>query len=174
VGLVRCGPKYRTGSVALGTRAFILRVMTRTEPIWKQMPQLDYIEIGYRPDLGVLVGRWLRPITTEESQEGYRQLLAAAEENRCRFWLMDVRRRPRADYSTVNWLVQEFFPAVAATLGGQLFMGTLLAPSLEKELAGNALLPSAHEPQNQPAQMGRFVTEQEALEWLNQRAREGR
>lgn len=130
------------------------------------LPSLEFLEVGFRPDSGVLVGRWLRAISPEESQQGYWHMLAAAEAHACRRWLMDVRRRPRTNNATIHWLVDAFFPAAAAALGGQVMMSTLLAPSLLQELAHNTQLPGTDEPPGAPFRLGRFITEHDALEWL--------
>lgn len=132
-------------------------------------PALDFFDCGFRPDLGVLVGRWLRPISTEESKQGYAHFLVVARQHGCRLWLMDVRRRPRMDNATLTWLFSDYFPAAARDLGGPIYLSTLLAPGLLQELVGHVALPSADAGPAQPCHLGRFITEHEALAWLYQR-----
>ena len=132
-------------------------------------PALDFLDCGFRPDLGVLVGRWLRPASTEESKQGYEHFLLAARQHGCRLWQMDVRRRPRVDNATLSWLFGDFFPTAARALGGPIYLSTLLAPGLLQELAGHAALPPPDADPTQPCHLGRFITELEALTWLRQR-----
>ena len=129
-------------------------------------PVLEFLEVNFWPDTGVLVGRWLRAISPEESQQGYWHMLATAQAHACRRWLMDVRRRPRTDAATIRWLVDAFFPAAARAMGGQVMLSTLLAPSLLQELAQNPALPGTDEPPGAPFRLGRFLTEHDALAWL--------
>ena len=52
-----------------------------------------FLQIGYRPDSGLLIGRWLCSITDEQLRQGYGSMRRAAQEEQCRHWLVDARRR---------------------------------------------------------------------------------
>lgn len=86
------------------------------------------IELSYRPDLHILVVRWLATAEEAELKRIY-QAIEAADEHRCRFWLIDARRRDKFVPVITKWLFEEFGPAVASRLGGPLHFSYLVAPS---------------------------------------------
>ena len=51
------------------------------------------VDLSYRPDLHILLVRWLGTTTDEEIREVYRYL-ETADVQHCRYWLLDARRRP--------------------------------------------------------------------------------
>jgi hypothetical protein len=74
--------------------------------------QADFLELQYRPDLDLLVGRWQRPISDAELRQGYHATLRAA---------------PQAH--NTQWLMQEFVPHLPAQLGRRACLGYLLRPT---------------------------------------------
>ena len=85
--------------------------------------------LEYRADLGILVGRWLQALPPPELQGTYEAMLAAAREHdNCRFWLLDLRRRPLAGSDLNEWFREQFSPLLAATLGGPLVTAYLAGP----------------------------------------------
>lgn len=85
--------------------------------------------LDYRPDLGVLIGRWLQALPPPEVQGTYQAMLEAAKEHgNCRFWLLDLRRRPLDGPDLNEWFRDQFSPQVAAELGGSLFTAYLAGP----------------------------------------------
>jgi hypothetical protein len=48
-------------------------------------PATDYLEIGYQPDLRILVGRWLRLVTEAEALQGYADLLEMAKQHKAHY-----------------------------------------------------------------------------------------
>ena len=84
--------------------------------------------LEYRPDLGILVGRWLHALPLPKLQSTCEAMLAAAREHgNCRFWLLNLRRRPLG--SDLNeWFNEQFSPQLAATLSGPLFPAYLVGP----------------------------------------------
>jgi hypothetical protein len=89
----------------------------------------DAFSLEYRSDLGILIGRWLQALPPPEVQGTYQAMLAAAKEhNNCRFWLLDLRRRPLDGPDLNEWFRDQFSPQVAATLGGPLFSAYLSGP----------------------------------------------
>ncbi|UOQ75978.1 hypothetical protein MUN84_15305 [Hymenobacter sp. 5516J-16] len=130
------------------------------------LPSPDFLELHYRDDLLILLGRWTRPITLEESRRGYTRMLEAARQHHARFWLLDIRRRPRVDSANVEWLVGSYYPELPLALGGTVYLAYLLAPDLKRELAASGLVPADEAYEGQSFQMGKFTAEQEATAWL--------
>jgi hypothetical protein len=126
----------------------------------------DFLDLQYRSDLQVLLGRWTRAITLEESRQGYARILEAAQQVKTRFWLLDIRRRPRVDNDNVKWLVEDYYPQLPLLLNGTVYLAYLMAPELSKELAQSGLVPPDEAYIDLPFQMGKFITEQDALLWL--------
>ena len=89
----------------------------------------DAFSLEYRPDLGILIGRWLQALPPPELQGTYEAMLAAAKSHEnCRFWLLDLRRRPLAGPDLNEWFRDQFSPQIASALGGPLFTAYLAAP----------------------------------------------
>ena len=89
----------------------------------------DAFSIDYRFDLGILIGRWLQVMPPSELQGTYEAMLAAARAHgNCRFWLLDLRRRPLAGPHLNDWFQDQFSPQLAATLDGPLFTAYSAGP----------------------------------------------
>jgi len=85
--------------------------------------------LDYRPDLGILIGRWLQALPSPELQGTYHAVLAAAKTHgNCRFWLLDLRRRPLDGPDLNEWFRDQFSPQVTAALGGPLLTAYLAGP----------------------------------------------
>ncbi|GAA4345970.1 hypothetical protein GCM10023185_00150 [Hymenobacter saemangeumensis] len=94
-----------------------------------QLPSpTSLVDLSYRPDLHILVVRWLGITTDEETRRIYRHL-EAADVNQCRFWLLDARRRPSSGPAITRWMFDEFAPLVSAHFGGLLYFSYLIAPA---------------------------------------------
>ena len=91
--------------------------------------QADFLDLQYRPDLHLLVGRWQRPVSDAELRQGYHATLRAAQEVDCPFWQLDIRGRQAPAAPTTQWLMQDFVPQLAGQLGGRACLGYLLRPS---------------------------------------------
>jgi hypothetical protein len=128
--------------------------------------QPDYLAISYRPDLRVLVGRWMRPVTLPEMQAGYELLLEAAITHQCQEWLLDVRRRFNTDREGAHWMTTEFLPAVARRMGGRTYLAYLLAPLLLRDQSADDAFPTPESMVAAPFLGVRFTDEREAIEWL--------
>lgn len=77
----------------------------------------------------MLIGRWLQALPPPELQGTYEAMLAAARAHGgCRFWLLDLRRRPLAGPDLNEWFRDQFSPQLAAALGGPLFTAYLAGP----------------------------------------------
>jgi hypothetical protein len=90
--------------------------------------QADFLDLQYRADLNLLVGRWQRTVSDAELRQGYYATLRAAQEVGCPFWQLDIRGRQAPQSHNTQWLMQEFVPQLATQLGGAC-LGYLLRPS---------------------------------------------
>lgn len=127
----------------------------------------DYLDISYRPDLDVLVARWLRPVDLPELQAGYEQILAAAlAGGPHRRWLIDVRRRFNTHQSGAQWMISSFLPQVGPTLGGRTRIAYLLAPMYLRDLAADSAFPPQSYFEDKPFLGDRFTQEDAAIQWL--------
>ncbi|GAB3239636.1 hypothetical protein GCM10027346_33070 [Hymenobacter seoulensis] len=130
------------------------------------LPSSDYLSLTYRPDLRVLVARWQRQPTPPELQEGYWQILALAVAGHHIYWLIDVRRRDNANQQGTPWMMETFFPAVAAQLGGPTYVAYLFSPAHLADLEADASVPPLSYFDDRPYQVQRFTDEHHAMTWL--------
>ena len=126
----------------------------------------DFLTLTYRPDLDVLVARWLRPIELDELEQGYWALLAEAERRQCRRWLIDVRRRRNTHRMGAAWMVSTFLPELGPRLGGRTRLAYFLMPAFMREPEADAAFPPPEFFDGKPFVGERFVEEHEALAWL--------
>jgi hypothetical protein len=85
------------------------------------------VELSYRPDLRIMVVRWLSVTTDDEIRRLYHHLEQVSVEG-CRFWLLDARRRPSSSPIITRWVFDEYAPQTAARLGGKLYFSYLISP----------------------------------------------
>ena len=97
-------------------------------------PNLDFLQLHYRADLHLLVGRWQRPVSAAELRQGYLAIQRLAEATTCPFWLVDVRSRNCLDKDALQWLTTEFLPALPAVLDRPVCLAYLLHPSHGRQL----------------------------------------
>ena len=65
---------------------------------------INAFSLEYRPELGILIGCWKQALPPPELQGTYEAMLAVAKEHgNCRFWLLDLRRRPLAGPDLNQW-----------------------------------------------------------------------
>ena len=126
----------------------------------------DFLDISYRADLDVLVARWLRPVELPELQQGYEQMLAAAQAGAGRRWLIDVRRRFNTHQVGAQWMASNLLPRLGPTLGGRSRLAYLLAPMYLRDAAADAAFPPQSYFEGQPFIGDRFIEENAAIEWL--------
>jgi hypothetical protein len=121
-----------------------------------------FLEVAYRPDLGLLMGRWRCSVAEADLQAGYQALHRAALHHGCGHWLIDSRRRVCRCLRSAEWVTTHYLPQVQQTLGAPLRVGVLVLPDY---LAG---LPQAYSncPTTGPVQFARFVDEGAANAWL--------
>ena len=131
---------------------------------------MDTYTLTYRPDLHVVILRWLQPDTLAESQRSYEAALALAREHGCGNWLLDSRRCGPLDLFETAWLTRDFFPTVVARLNPrplrlavfsslqrweQMRHDASVAPAVQAAIAAT-----------QPYEVGLFMMEADAVAWL--------
>lgn len=121
-----------------------------------------FLEIAYRSDLGLLMGRWLCSVAEAELHAGYEAMRQAALHFGCGHWLIDSRRRVCRCLHSAEWVTTHYLPQVQRALGQPLRVGVLVLPDYL------ASLPQAYCncPPSNPVQFARFVDEGAANAWL--------
>ena len=127
------------------------------------------LQLAYRSDLGILVGRWGYQPDPQELPPVYREVQDLALEHGCRFWLQDIRRRTLNDPNTTRWLLQDFFPGMARRLGGRLYIAYLVGPALHEAIVSQPGYVSAEAYDGQPFAVSFFGDEGAAMQWLQAR-----
>lgn len=126
----------------------------------------DYLTVTFRPDLNMLVARWLREVSGNETREGYHQILALARQTNCPFWLLDGRRRKPADEETTKWGFQDFFPKLRNDLGKEVFLSQLLSPYYQQITQALPVFQESEANAAHTYYMRRFNDEASAVAWL--------
>lgn len=127
--------------------------------------------IVYRPDLRLLVGRWLDDAPVAQLQADYAALLAAAEQHKAGRWLLDVRRRDQLNPEMGHWANYAFYPMASQRLAPhKLQIAVLCSPvrlkvyqtdPVQMEYLAYGLA------DERPYQLQLFSDEGEAMKWLN-------
>jgi hypothetical protein len=126
----------------------------------------DFLQVTYRPDLEILLVRWMRQVSLEEMKQGYLYLLDVAVEHKCRQWLLDARRRFNTDRDGARWMIDSFLPSLHARLGGRTYLAYLLVPVIMRDVEADAAFPPASFFEGKPFIGERFIDERAAVEWL--------
>ncbi|MGI4737943.1 MAG: hypothetical protein ACRYG7_22470 [Janthinobacterium lividum] len=121
-----------------------------------------FLEIAYRPDLDLLMGRWLCTVAEAEMHAGYEALRQAALHYSCGHWLIDLRRRMCRCSQRAEWVTRHYLPQVQQALGEPLRVGLLVLPDYLASLPQ----PQAHCVPTATVQFARFVDEGAANTWL--------
>ena len=124
------------------------------------------LQMAYRPDLNILVGRWGYQPDPHELPPVYKQVQELAVEHKCRFWLQDIRRRTLNDPHTTEWLLNDFFPRMARRLGGRLFVAYLVGPTLHEAIVRQPGFVSAEAYDDKSFAISFFGDEGAAIRWL--------
>ncbi len=133
-------------------------------PTDSTLPEL--LHLTYRPDLEVLIGRWGYQAEEAKLPTAYAHLEAAALDHGARRWLQDIRRRSLNYPETSRWLLEEFFPAMARRLGGQLRVAYLVSPALQVHIYSEPNFVPVEAYAGRPFAVGFFGDEGAAIEWL--------
>ena len=128
----------------------------------------DFLDLVYRPDLDIVVGRWMRQATLAELQQGYQAILEMATSPGCRGWLLDARRRLNTDPNAQRWLINGFMDDAATRLGGRVYLAYLLPPAQLRDTTADGAFPPPQFFAGKPYEAARFMDERQAVEWLQQ------
>ncbi|MBH8558562.1 hypothetical protein [Hymenobacter negativus] len=142
--------------------------------MYQELASTAFLQVAYRPDSCLLIGRWLCSITDEQLREGYETMRLAALEHNCPHWLMDARRRVDRRRNGPEWVVTSFLPQVQRELGDRLCVAFLVLPNHLRELEEDASLPLRSPNATDPFQYARFIDEGEANAWLDEHRRRPR
>lgn len=134
----------------------------------------DFLDLGYRVDIGVLTVRWLRAVTLEELQAGFAYAQQQSRLYKTHRWLVDVRRCTELDATSSAWVVQSLLPAVAREVGpATLHVAYLLSPARAQVLQTDPDMQAATtavQSSRQPYRLQTFLNEGPAMTWLLQQA----
>ncbi|RTQ48564.1 hypothetical protein EJV47_16460 [Hymenobacter gummosus] len=138
------------------------------------MPLPDFLQISYRPELDLLVGRWQRIVSEGELYASYPALLEEAVARGCRYWLLDARRRLNIEVAITPWLLNDFVPRLGQHLGGRAYLAYLVAPvQLTDAVPADKQIPPLVYFEGRAALMQRFTDEATALAWLQEQRASG-
>lgn len=129
----------------------------------------DYLHLSYRPDLAMLVVRWLRAASFGEVQQGFLAAREMSYRHEAARWLIDVRRRGDLNAGSSSWVATTLLPAVAAeTLTGPLCIAYLLSPERASMLQQDQGMRAATTVAQTSSvyQLQLFMEEGEATGWL--------
>ncbi|WP_188558582.1 hypothetical protein [Hymenobacter glacieicola] len=127
------------------------------------------LSIVFRPDLHVLIVRWLREISQHELQQGYLEALDAARHHGATCWLIDSRRRALSDERMADWLATSFLPTLSQHLGPSVRLACLVSATWPDTGGAPAPLAVLAQRQPLPAQdyhLRLFGDEGAAMHWL--------
>ncbi|MDQ2793935.1 MAG: hypothetical protein M3Y12_08005 [Bacteroidota bacterium] len=126
--------------------------------------------LAYRPDLDIVFLRWVQPDTLAQAQDSYHAALALALAHGCGNWLLDSRRCGPIRTEETVWLSHTFFPLAIAQLAPRpLRLGVFSSLQRVEQLRTDmAVAPAvrAATAATQPYQAAIFMTEAEAVAWL--------
>ncbi|TGE03815.1 hypothetical protein [Hymenobacter fodinae] len=126
------------------------------------------LDLSYRSQGHTLVARWReQPGSDEEYIASYRQVLAAAVQRQCRFWLLDMRRCANNCPRLPQWLLQEFCPEVIASFrtSQQVYGAYLVFPS-HVPYYTDIVLPTLAHPANTGYRAAAFIDEGLTTTWI--------
>lgn len=90
---------------------------------------LPLLDLTYRADLGILVGRWDHQ-PDPGGLPADEQLATGTRAANSRFWLQDIRRRTLNDPAITAWLLAVYLSDMARCLGPRLCVVCLTSPDL--------------------------------------------
>ncbi|TDN40032.1 hypothetical protein E4631_20750 [Hymenobacter sp. UV11] len=127
----------------------------------------ELLELTYREDLELLMGRWHYQPELAELAGAYERLYDAFQRTQARHWLQDIRCRTLPDPHTTQWLMSDFFPDVAQQLGRQLRVAYVVGPALRGLInAGPDFQPLSAYAGKPSFVVNFFGEEQAAIAWL--------
>ncbi len=126
----------------------------------------DLLQLTYRPDLEVLIGRWGYQPDPAALPTEYVRLAAAAQAHGAQRWLQDIRRRSLNDPHITQWLLTEYFPDMARQLGGHLRIAYLVSPVLHAAILAQPGFAPVEAYAGRPFAVAFFGEEGTATDWL--------
>lgn len=135
--------------------------------MYQELASTAFLQVAYRPDSGLLIGRWLCSITEEQLHEGYETMRLAALQHECHYWLMDARRRTDRRLNGPEWVVTTFLPRLQQEMGGPLSVAFLVLPNHLREVEENASSAGQNDDAAALFRFARFIDEGAANKWLN-------
>ena len=95
----------------------------------------DVFALSYEAEPNLMAGRWLRDVTDRSLLPPQDELLSAAlQHNRCRFWLLDMRRQDTFSPLLLEWLRALLTHQVVSVLGSPVFMACVADGSHRAEI----------------------------------------
>ena len=138
--------------------------------MYEELASTSYLQVSYREDSCLLIGRWLSSVTEMQLHAGYETMRLAGIHHHCNHWLMDARRRTDRRLNGPEWVVTTFLPQVQKEMGRPLNVAFLVLPSHLRELLADAPEAVAPKP-GAKFQFARFIDEGAANAWLDQHRR---
>ena len=95
----------------------------------------DVFALTYELVPNLLVGRWLRDVADRSLLPPHEELLTAAlHNNRCRFWLLDMRTQQKYSPLLLDWLGSLLTQQVVSVLGSPVFVACVASESHRAEI----------------------------------------
>ncbi|TGE17773.1 hypothetical protein [Hymenobacter elongatus] len=130
-------------------------------------PALDLL---YRPDLDLLMVRWLADVSFTELQAQYEAILIEGQSHHTLRWLLDVRRRAVPTQEAAQWVTHNWLPRAAAAISsGWLQLAYFISPTRDEVMHSDVLVQpivQAALAPTQPYDLRMFKDEGDAVRWL--------
>ncbi|KAA5543383.1 hypothetical protein [Adhaeribacter rhizoryzae] len=89
----------------------------------------DNLSLNFRPELNILVCRFIQPIPSALLRQAYGKALQTAQEYQARYWLFDLRRRGPISAEDEKWILEYFFPQAESQVKALQYFAYLVTPS---------------------------------------------
>lgn len=123
------------------------------------------LTLAHRPDLGLVIARWQREVSSAELQSGYLAIRAVADEARCGQWLLDLRRREDVIEPAVNaWFGGEFAASLRGRYAGPARLAFLVSPLRAQQPIKVDIFAATAD-----CRLATFTDEAAAYKWLGER-----
>lgn len=122
--------------------------------------------LQHRPEAEILVARWKGLVTIPELEEGYWAMFTAAQQAKCRFWLIDARLRGDRVGNNQAWFLNVYLPIVTARFAAPLYFAYIIPPSYLYEVEAASITPPLPEMIQRGYRVQPFTEERAAHAWL--------
>ncbi|UOG74223.1 hypothetical protein MTX78_19135 [Hymenobacter tibetensis] len=134
------------------------------------VPYTEYLNLSYRPDLQLVVLRWLRDASLAELKVAHQAALELALRHQVTNWFVDVRRRQAVNSNNTRWVADDFLPQAALLLLPRILrVAYLTSPSRQHIIDTTPEMYSTVERAqgtSQPYLLRSFLDEAVAMAWL--------